>query len=204
MIPYNVNKLHYNWHWSRNFGTGEMGNWGAHWLDVARWLADLDLPSAVMGSGGQYVMHDAKEWPDTQTVIYEFPNHVTMLWELRLWTKRGMNDRGSGAEINGSNGSIVIDRRGWTFYPKDGEPVVHERSELEQAHALAFAKAIRDEARPTASMEDGHKSAILCHLGNVAATVNRRLAFDAATETIIDDPEAQALCARENRAPWNV
>lgn len=203
MVPYNENKLHYNWHWSRHFGTGEMGNWGAHWIDVARWLGGLDLPRAAMGSGGQYVVHDAKEWPDTQTVIYEFASGATMLWELRLWTKFGVNDQSSGAEINGDKGSIVINRRGWTFYPKGEEAIVHEGSELDVAHAQSFADAIRDGAAPAATMEDGHKTALYCHLGNLATTVNRRLDFDPATEAIVGDAEASALSVRANRAPWN-
>ena len=61
MRPYNKELLHYNWHFLYDFGTGDMGNWGAHWIDVIRWLLDLDLPKSVSGYGGQYVVDDAKE-----------------------------------------------------------------------------------------------------------------------------------------------
>src|SRR5690606_7485843 len=33
--PYNKNRVHYNWRFMRDYGTGETGNWGAHWIDVA-------------------------------------------------------------------------------------------------------------------------------------------------------------------------
>lgn len=201
--PYNENFCHYNWHWLRDFGTGEMGNWGAHWLDVARWLAGLDLPRTVSGLGGTYVVHDDKEWPDTQTVLYEYPG-FTLLWEQRLWTKYGVNGRGSGVEIGGELGSIVIDRRGWTFFPKEGEPAHHEGSELEVPHARNFAEAIQGKAKPAASMEAGHKSAVLCHLGNVSALLNRRLEFDVASETFPNDREACEFLARDYRAPWKL
>src|SRR5262245_49425695 len=35
--PFNPNRFHYNWHWFWDYGTGELGNWGVHLLDVARW-----------------------------------------------------------------------------------------------------------------------------------------------------------------------
>jgi len=53
-----------------------------------------------------------------------------------------------------------------------------------------------------APLVEGHKSAILCHLGNITARLNRGVAFDPARETITGDPEAEALMDRPYRAPW--
>jgi predicted dehydrogenase len=200
--PYNPEKVHYNWHWQREYGTGEMGNWGAHWLDVCRWFAGVDYPNAASGQGGQFLVDDIKEWPDTQTVVYEFPK-LTMLWEQRIWTGYGINGKRSGSEVGGDKGSIVIDRGGWTFYPKDGDPVEHHGSELNVAHAVSFAEAIRGDGPSTAPIEEGYKSAVLCHLGNIVATVGRRVEFDATSQRIVNDEEASALEDRAYRAPWN-
>lgn len=201
MRPYNVNRVHYNWRFMRDYGTGEMGNWGAHWIDAVRFLAGLDLPTTASGAGGMYVSHDAKEWPDTQTVIYQYPN-MTLLWELRLWTGYGVNAMSGGAEIGGDKGTLVINRKGWTFFPMDGGPQKHEGSELEIAHATSFANAIRGTAKPAIDIVEGHKTATVCHLGNITAILNRQIVFDPATETIPNDQEAAALAAREYRAPW--
>ena len=32
MHPFTKNRFHYNWHWFWDYGTGELGNWGAHML----------------------------------------------------------------------------------------------------------------------------------------------------------------------------
>lgn len=202
MHLYNEHLTHYNWHWVRDWGTGEMGNWGAHWLDVARWLVGLDLPRAVTGHGGQFVTQDVKQWPDTQTVLYDYPD-VTLVWEQRLWTDYSINGMRNGVEIGGEKGTLLIDRGGWTFHPRDGEREQHGSSDLERAHAQNFADAIRGDAAPTAPMVEGHKSAVLCHLGNIATVLNRRVAFDGATETIVGDEEAAAWEWREYRAPWD-
>jgi len=201
MHPHNENRTHYNWHWVRDWGTGEMGNWGAHWIDVARWLLDLDLPTAVSGHGGQFVTEDIKEWPDTQTVMYEFPG-LTMLWEQRLWTEHPINRMRGGVEIGGYKGTLLIDRGGWVFHPRDGVRDRHRGSDLNGAHAQNFADCIRGGATPNAPIEEGHKSAVLCHLGNITAVLNKRVKFDGKTESIVGDDEAAAWESREYRGPW--
>jgi predicted dehydrogenase len=200
---YNENRVHYNWRFIRDFGTGEMGNWGAHWLDVVHWFLDLDFPIAAMGTGGQYVVKDSKEWPDTQTVLYEYPA-LTVAWELRLWTRFGANQRGSGAEFGGDKGSLIVTRGGWTFYPKEGEAVEHGSSEMEIPHAVNFADAVYGDAQPAASMLEGHKSAAMCHFGNICTDLNRRIAFDPVSQTFGSDTEANAHLGRTPRAPWSL
>jgi len=206
MRPYNKELLHYNWHFLYDYGTGDMGNWGAHWLDVLRWLLDLELPQSVSAHGGQFVVHDAKEWPDTQTVLYEFPE-LTIIWELRHWSRFGPGGgRGNCCEINGDRGSLIIDRGGWTFYPrdKDAKPEPHDRSELDLSHARSFADAVRGGGAPSAPIAEGHKSAVLCHLGNIAAVLNRRVEFDAGSEAVVGDEEAAAMMGRPYREPWSL
>ena len=206
MRPYNKELLHYNWHFLYDFGTGDMGNWGAHWLDVLRWLLDLDLPTSVAAYGGQFVQRDAKEWPDTQTVMYQFPE-LTMLWELRHWT-RFMPGGGHGncCEIDGDKGSIIINRNGWQFFPRDKKVKgkSHKGGLLDEAHVRNFAQAVRGEAKPSAPIVEGHKSAVLCHLGNIAARLNRSITFDPEKQTIVGDTEAEAMMGREYRKPWTL
>lgn len=200
--PFNSMRVHYNWRFFRDYGTGEMGNWGAHWLDIILWYLDLGLPKSVAGLGGQFVTKDIKEWPDTQTVLYEYPE-LTVLWELRLWSKKAPGlVSGAAAELCGEKGSLYITRKGWTFYPNDGEPQEHEGSEQEQAHMRNFSESIRGIAQPIAPLEGAYLCATLCHYGNIAATVNRRLEVDAESWTIRNDEEARALESRPYRKPW--
>ena len=202
--PYNEYRVHYNWHFVREYGTGEMGNWGAHWLDVIRWFMNVGFPTAASGAGGQYVVKDAKEWPDTQTVIYEYPE-LTVLWEMRLWSKFGVGGRTTrGCEFNGEKGSLTIDRGGWTFYPRDGEPEQHRGRGLDIPHVTNFADAIRGEAKTNASIEEGHTSATLCHLGNISADLGTRVQFDPKRQTIVGNPIAKKMMGRKYRSPWSI
>ena len=201
--PYNEKKTHYNWHFMRDLGTGDMGNWGAHWIDSIRHLLDLDVPTAVMATGGTYVEHDAKEFPDTQTVLFEYPN-LTLLWELREWSPYPVNGMPYGAEIRGEKGTLLIDRGRWTFHPRDGDVQQHPGQEQEQAHAMNFADCIAGIAKPAAGIEEGHKTCVLLHLGNIATSLRRRLEWDAVAETIHNDPDAVTLMGRDYRPPWKM
>jgi len=201
--PYNENRVHYNWRFIKDYGTGETANWGAHMLDVVRWYMDIGFPKSVSAFGGQHVVKDAKEWPDTQTIIYEYPE-LTVLWEQRSWTGFKMNGTDCGVEFDGHKGSLVISRQGWTFYPKGGKPVEHGKSDLSGAHVRNFADSIQGSARPAASIEEGRKTATMCHLGNIAVAVNRRLEFDAKTQTIKNVPEADKYMGRQYRKPWKL
>ncbi len=53
--------------------------------------------------------------------------------------------------------------------------------------------------RPHADIEEGHRSAALVHLGNIACRLAQTHHFDAAAERIVSDDEAQSLLTRAYR-----
>jgi hypothetical protein len=58
--------------------------------------------------------------------------------------------------------------------------------------------------RPSADIEEGHKSTRLCHLGNIAFRTGHAIRFDDKTETCVGDPEANRLLGRTYRKPFVV
>jgi hypothetical protein len=49
-----------------------------------------------------------------------------------------------------------------------------------------------------------HRSASIGHLGQIAMLTGRKIAWNPATETIINDPAAAALLGRTPRGPWSL
>src|SRR5690606_25097581 len=80
---YQDNILHYNWHWFWHWGTGEALNNGTHFVDIARWGLQVDLPTSVSSSGGRYRYQDDWETPDTQVINLEFADKSLITWEGR-------------------------------------------------------------------------------------------------------------------------
>jgi hypothetical protein len=96
---------------------------------------------------------------------------------------------------------LLFDRKGW--HVEDGVEASEKASgNDERAHLRNFLDRIKDGKRPHADVEDGHKSTRLCHLGNIAVRLGRTLRFDAGTETIPGDPEANKMLRRAYRRPY--
>jgi len=193
--PFYANRFHYNWHWFWNWGTGEIGNNGIHGLDVARWGLGVDAPLRVTSGGGKYVYDDDQEVPDTQVVTFEFPDSA-IVWEHRMWSKHGLEGSGFGIAFYGEKGTLIVDEtHGW--HVEDGEKAGGKATPSTGPHVRNFLDCVKSRATPNADIEIGHLSTRLCHLGNIAHRVGRKLTFDAATESFPDDPEANKLLARE-------
>ena len=67
------------------------------------------------------------------------------------------------------------------------------------AHQRNFLDCVKSGGEPNASIETGHRSAALCHLGNIAVRTGRVLRFDPTTEKILGDRKAGALVTRRYR-----
>jgi predicted dehydrogenase len=201
--PFNPNRFHYNWHWHWDYGTGELGNNGIHGLDTARWVLGLDAPVRITCGGGKYFYEDDQQTPDTQVATFDFPT-CALTWEHRIWSRTGLAGEGFGVILYGEKGTLVFDRRGW--HVEDGlgpvAKLTERQSEMERPHLRNFLDRVRDRRKPNADVEEGHKSTRLCHLGNIALRVGRTLRFDAASEKVVGDPEANRLLGRAYRRPF--
>ncbi len=216
--PFNKNRFHFTFRWYWDYSGGLMTDWGAHMIDIANWGMGIKAPSSAVSVGGKYgYPSDAMETPDTQQVIWEFPD-FSMIWEHALGIGRGPEAREHGVAFHGSNGVLVVDRAGWEVYPetdKIGKPVrefkapglPRQTSGNEDYHLLHmknFIDCMSSRQRPRSDVEIGHNSMIACHLGNMAFRLGRQVKWDVANERIVGDAEAQKHVMREYRAPWKL
>jgi len=213
--PYRDNVVHYNWHWFWVWGTGEICNNGTHEIDVCRWALGVDFPSKVTSAGGRYHFDDDWECPDTQIASFEFDSGATITWEGRSCNGRPIENRGRGASIHGTDGTAVIDRSGYVIYDNENNEIARRiRGEtvdaldtrgggtLTDLHIANFLDAIRGDATPRAPIDGGHKSQLLCHLGNIAQRTEGSLRCDPQTGRIVGNAEAAALWSREYEPGW--
>lgn len=195
--PFKSNYLHYNWHWFWHWGNGELGNNGVHMIDLCRWGLGVDYPSRVVSSGGRYRYEDDQETPDTHTVAFDFPGKKSIVWE-------GLScsdiPAGRAAEVIfvGEKGTLVIGGGGYTVYdPKNKEVKKESGPGSDTSHVANFLDAVRGRGKLNSEIEEGHKSTLLCHLGNIAHRTGRTLRTDPKDGHILDDKAAAALWSRE-------
>lgn len=199
--PFNPNRFHYEWHWNWDYGTGEIGNNGIHGLDVVRMVVGLEAPKTISCGGGKLFYDDDRQTPDTQVAIFDFPE-TTVIWEHRIWSKTGVAGESFGVMLYGEKGTLVFDKKGW--HVEDGVIASDKAAEIEKPHLRNFLDCVREHKRPNADIEEGHKSTRLCHLGNIAYRVGRRIRFDADTETLHNDAAANDMLGRKYRVPFVV
>jgi len=200
--PYVDNLVHYNWHWRWLWGNGELGNNGIHALDIARWGLAAEYPRRVTCGGGRYQYHDDQETPDAYVTTYEFGDKAAT-WESHSCHPRGFEGEGFGISFYGDEGYIIIAGNGWKIYDINGK----ERSAIkgrrdDAAHFANFLDCIRNGGKLNSDIEEGVKSTLWCHLGNIAWRTGHTLNIDAHTGKIIADEEANKLWRREYRTGW--
>jgi len=213
--PYRDNVVHYNWHWFWRWGTGEICNNGTHELDVCRWALGVDFPSKVTSGGGRYHFEDDWECPDTQVVSFEFGSGATIAWEGRSCNGRPIEGRDRGASIHGTGGTVVIDRSGYVIFDNENNEITRRvrndagdaldtrgGGSLTDLHVANFLEAIRGTAAAAAPIAEGHKTQLLCHLGNIAQRTEGALRCDPRTGRIRDNRNAAQLWSREYQPGW--
>lgn len=212
--PYRDNVIHYNWHWFWRWGTSEVCNNGTHEIDIARWALGVERPVSVASVGGRFHFTDDWEFPDTQEVCYEFADGKSIIWQGTSCNGALTHGRSRGTMILGTNGSVIMDRDGYTIYdlknkvmkesigPKGDALNVSADDNSTLAHATNFIDAIRSGAKLHAPIDEGAKSVLLCHLGNIAQKVGRKLRTDPTSGRIVGDPDAMKLWQREYATEW--
>ena len=208
--PFNANHFHYHWHWFWEYGTSDLGNTGVHSLDAVRWLlGKQEHPRDVYCSGG---LHEAgaptdQATPNTQQATWRYADGTEIHCDLRNWFSGPPDAR--GMYIFGSSGWMQVgDDEARVYFGKKNEPgpvlTADQDGDDTQLHFGNFIESVRSRtpAGLKASLEDGHLSATLCHLGNISYRLGRSLKFDGATERFVGDEEADALLGRTYRAPY--
>ncbi len=201
--PFRDNVVHYNWHWFWHWGTGELGNNGVHFLDIARWALDLGCPLRVFSAGGRFHFEDDQESPDNQVVTYDF-GKIILTWENRSCLPSPNEGETSGLLIHGQKATLVMGPSGFRILDPAGKEIDRVRGESPTGpHVLNFLDAVRDRARPLAAPADeAQKSTLLCQLGNIAQRSGETLVMNPKTSQIRNAKESIKFWSREYRAGW--
>lgn len=199
------NVVHYKWHWFWHWGTGELGNNGVHALDVCRWGLGVDYPRRVTAGGGRYHFQDDQETPDTLSVTYDYGDKA-IFWEGRSCHPRGFEGNSYGIAFYGDKATLVVDGNGYYLLDPKGKPMLDKPVKgtggSNDRHVDNFVQTIRGKEKLNCEIEEGHKSTLICHLGNVAYRTGHTLNCDPKTGRIAGDEAAMKHWTREYDPKW--
>ena len=204
-----------NWRCWYDFGTGALGDWGAHLFDHAHHYLHLGLPSEVK-------VHRADGWnnfffPMASTLQFRFPRRGAMP-SCDLWWYDGMDNRPElpeGFEWNPRKpgylapGSVIYsdsyvfqgghhDQR-LKIIPRSLkeqlDPVLPKTPKPQYNHYESFLRACRGELKTASPFEIACELCQVLCLGVIAQRLGHGFRFDITEKRIPGDPFADALLA---------
>jgi len=206
--PFNPNRFHFNFRWFWDYAGGLMTDWGVHLLNMIFMGTPVESPTSVVSLGGKYVLDDNSETPDSQVTTYEFPSYL-LVWEHKAGLAVGINNHPWGIAWYGTEGTIMMNDAGWEVIPEKRkaslEPAKHRSSgDPRPAHVRNFLDCVKSREQPVLNLELGHQISTVAHLGNLALRTGSKLTWDAASETIPGNPDADRLVGVRYRTPWKL
>lgn len=176
----------------RDYSGGGMTDWGAHHFDIAQWGLGMDESGPV-----EIIPPDGKDY---ERLTYKYANGVVMY--------HGGATGKAGVEFIGDKGRVMVNRGYLETDPPglENEPLAPNEIHLYESreHHDDWLDAIRTRKRPICGVEIGHRSATVCHLGNIAYWTKRPLKWDPEKEQFIDNDEANRMVSRAMRSPWRL
>jgi predicted dehydrogenase len=173
------------WRNYREYGGGILSDLLTHWADVAQWMMGDARPQNAVTSGGIYYLHDGRSNPDTVNTILQYRGGWNLSFECSVMPV--LTPRAS-VLFQGTDGSLEIDREGFTYTPRTGEPqVVTATTDLDLEHVVTFLDAVRSGRRPSADIEIGLQAMRPVHLALAAYWKRKRMRFDEAGAHIVED-----------------
>jgi predicted dehydrogenase len=85
--PYNPDTLHFYWRGLWDYGTGAMGDMGAHIFDAPIWALNLGMPTKIQATSSPY---SSDYMPLCEIVTYEFPARGNMPAVKVTWCDGGL------------------------------------------------------------------------------------------------------------------
>jgi len=203
--PYHQDRCLYRFRFNYDYAGGQVTNFGAHSNDMAQWALGMDGtgPVEIECLEAKFLPKGSLFTAATETKFRcRYSNGVELVCQTAEPSVR--------AVFEGSEGRVEVENKGQNFKttPASLAKVVLRDEQLlhkSDDHQQDFLDSIKSGKDPAAPVEVGHRSATVCHLGNVAVRMNaKQLRWDPEKEQFIDNDEANSYLHRPMRSPWQV
>jgi predicted dehydrogenase len=191
----------------RPYSGGEFTGWGAHGLDMIQYALGMDDsgPVEIWTEGPKFVQLTYTE-PETSkrgNTITNKPN-VFFRYANGVVLEPVEKAPSFGAIFFGEKGKMVIDRGHVTSDPADIALELLKNVPNTNTHMKNWLDCIQSRQKPHGDVEIGHRSATVCHLGNIARWAGRKLQWDPVKEAFVGDEDANQYLDRKHRKGYEL
>lgn len=200
--PFNSKYVAGKWRGQWDFDSGaKLLDWGAHTVDLCQWANQADdtlpieyepMPKGIQCtySNGVKIVMDFLETP--------FANRPGWIQTMGTCPVRFVGEEGSVE--TGDSGDLEVSIAALQKELGDNSKKVVGLDV--STHARNFFDCVRSREQPVANAEVMKRSHVACHAAALSWILQRKLSIDPATETFINDAEANSLRSRPSRDPW--
>ena len=213
-VPYVPERCHFTFRWWQAYSGGDLTDWGAHHVDIARWAIGAE-PVAIDGQARYPTTPGGYDVPIEYSVRYRFANGVELT--VADHGRNGILFTGSEGRIFVNRGTVAgkpvedlkdrpLPREAFTLYDFDNVTRPERSGKIDAIvnHMGNFFDCVEARRQPIADVESGHRSVSVCHLGNISCRLGRPLQWDPAAERFVGDAEADGLLSRPQRPGFEV
>jgi predicted dehydrogenase len=200
LSPRGVHNHFPHWRNYSEYGTGGVGDWGAHHLDIARWGLGHDATGpveVVLPDGAKQGNGAILKFKDGTEILHGGGNGVTFYGETgKIVVNRGRFElwRGEEREFVSRNQLDQVEAK----YLKPGCKELHRSNN----HTDDFLTSVRNRKQPVAGVDIGAGTAICCHLLNIIYRTRKDIQWDPAKNTFASGGDP-ALLDKPRRVPFD-
>jgi predicted dehydrogenase len=214
MEPYIDVRVFQNWRWNYNTGGGQLLDWIGHHGDIAHWGLGFDAtgPSVVEGHGEFPPENAIWNTATKYTIACTYRKEVTGYPnDVNINIVGGSPAVSMGTKWIGNDGWVWVDRSGfdasnpeWLKGDSLSEDLRKVKLYESAEHRRNFLDSVRSRKPTITPVETAHHSLIPGHLGLISMLTGRKIQWDVASETILNDPGASEMLTRPYRAPYKL
>jgi hypothetical protein len=199
--PYHKDRCFYRFRFIFDYSGGQTTNFGHHSNGIVQWaLGDDAMPVEYEDTGAEFPPKgDLFNTPTKISFRARYASGV----ELDCHTDK----RSFGVRFEGSDGWLEISSRKLQSNPESlKDSVIGENEKhlgVSKNHQRNFLDCVKSRKDGVEPVEAGHRTSALCHLGNIAMVLKRKIKLDPQTEQIVGDDEANKMLSRPLRGPWH-
>lgn len=221
MEPYHESFHPFTWRGWVDWGTGALGDMGAHLVDHPFWALELEAPDTIQTRSSAF---NEQSWPQASMTHFHFPERGEQPPVKMIWYDGGlMPERpnaippeqpltpGGGALFVGSDGYLMHETYGSNprIFPvekaKQTEKPTQQFERIEgENHEMNWIRAIKGQAEATSDFEYATRLTETMLLGLVSLRANnRKIQWNGDAGEVTNVAEAnQYLSRRDPRKPW--
>ncbi len=204
-VPYHQDRCLYRFRFNYDYSGGQVTNYGAHSNDLAQWGLGMD------DSGPVEIEYIRAKWlPEGSLFNTALETEFLCRYANGVELVCRTSDKPVGVRFEGTEGMVETTAYPWQARSEPESLIASEypggrfKEDATSAHVRDFLDCVKNRQQPAAPVEVGHRSASVCHLGNVAIRLGRNVKWDPTTEQFPGDDEANAMLLRPMRGPWTL